>query len=128
MLPTQLNILFFRGDDWPLQVLFPLGISLIGWGVLGQVRDRFDGLVLATMTHTVDAGNPRALNLSISKLQTREIVPNISPEAIPEDWQTVTPKTLEAPYVWDLQLTTPDGFTRTYLYGSVLCVADVAHA
>lgn len=109
--PGDYPISLYRGDtriwrDEFADAATGHALDLTGYMFRAQIRDSIDGDVIATMTvDDSDAANG-VITRSLTATQTAALA--------------------AARAAWDLELTSPDGFVRTYLAGAVRIRGDVS--
>lgn len=108
-LPTNVDLEFWRGDAQEFIVRFtddatpPNPIVLTGYTPLAVIRSSFTAPTTYTFTTTVQNIN-----------EIRVYLPSSISKTIPA-----------GDYIWNLQVTAPNGDVRTYLAGDVKVYAEV---
>ena len=109
-MPARADIGIYQGDDWGafVTVLDAAGMNkdLTGYTAVAQVRRQVadkDPLIVAELTIAIQTAAPQ-ISLSLTHDQTAP---------------------LSESYVWDLELTAPDGIVTTILAGAVRVIPEV---
>jgi len=106
-LPRNVDLEFWKGDSTEFIVKFTddanAPLALAGYTPLAVMRQTFNSATVYTFVTSVQNGN-----------EVRVYLPSAISKTIPA-----------GSYIWNLQLTAPNGDVRTYLAGDVVVVAEV---
>lgn len=106
-LPENVNLTFWKGDSQEFIVRFKtdqgVAIPITGYTALAVMKASFNSSTLYTFTTTIQNTN-----------EVKVYLPSAISKTIPA-----------GDYIWNLQLTAPNGDVRTYLAGDVTVYAEV---
>lgn len=106
-LPTNVDLAFWKGDaqEFIVKMTNELGVALVltGYTPAAVLKESFNSPTSYSFTTTIQNGN-----------EVRVYLPSSISKTIPA-----------GSYVWNLQLTAPNGDVRTYLAGDVTVYAEV---
>lgn len=107
LMPKNLDLILWKGDARDFTVKFNdengQALALAGYTPLAAMKASFNASTQYTFTTTVQNGN-----------EVRVYLPSSISKTIPA-----------GEYIWNLQLTAPNGDVRTYLAGDVTVLAEV---
>ena len=106
--PRLIDLLLYRGDDFgPWAMAWTqnsVAVDITGYTITAQIRDSEDGTILASFGVNITSAVNGAFELTLTDADTL---------------------TMPSSAVWDLQLKSPGGFTRTFAKGKVKTTKDV---